>query len=54
MPILLCKLDYKNRQVGIFNQINLSGDFKKDMQFIEDAYREIEGKIPEYYNPDIF
>lgn len=54
VPILLCKLDYKNKQVGIFNKINPSGDFEKDMQFIEDAYRGIEGKISEYYNPDIF
>ena len=54
VPILLCKLDYKNKQVGIFNQINPSSNYEKDMKFIEDAFRNVEGKIPEYYNPDIF
>ena len=54
VPILLCKLDYKNKQVGIFNKINPSSDYEKDMKFIEDAFRNVEGKIPEYYNPEIF
>ena len=54
VPILLCKLDYKNKQVGIFKKINSSSNYEKDMKFIEDAFRDIKGKIPEYYNPDIF
>jgi len=54
VPILLCKLDYKNKQVGIFKKINPSSNYEKDMKFIEDAFRDIKGKIPEYYNPDIF
>jgi len=30
------------------------GDFKKDMLFIEEKYKNIQGKIPEYYNPKIY
>lgn len=54
VPIVLCKLDFKNKKIGIFDKIYPSGDFEKDMQFIENSYKNVVGKIAENYNPKIF
>ena len=54
VPIVLCKLDFKNKEIGIFDKIYPSGDFEKDMKFIENSYKNVVGKITENYNPKIF
>jgi hypothetical protein len=54
VPIVLCKLDFKNKKIGIFEKIHPSGDFEKDMKFIENSYKNVVGKIPENFNPNIF
>ena len=53
IPILLLKMDYERKEVGIMCEFMPSGDFEKDMIFIEDKYKDVKGKMPEYYNPKI-
>ena len=54
VPILLLKMDYENRQVGIICDFFPCGDFEKDMLFIQEQYKDVKGRIPENYNPKIF
>ena len=53
VPILLLKMDYERKEVGIICEFMPIGDFEKDMLFIQDKYKDVKGKIPEYYNPKI-
>ena len=53
LPILLIAMDYKNKKVGIINQFIPTDDIEKDMLFIQEQFKNIEGKIPENYNPII-
>ena len=53
LPILLLGMDYKNKKVGIINQFSPTDDIEKDMLFIQEQFKNIEGKIPENYNPII-
>jgi 1-acyl-sn-glycerol-3-phosphate acyltransferase len=53
LPILLLAMDYKNKKVGIINQFIPTDDIEKDMLFIQEQFKNIEGKIPENYNPII-
>ena len=53
LPILLLAMDYKNKKVGIINQFIPTDDIEKDILFIQDQFKNIEGKIPENYNPII-
>ena len=54
VPVSLGYLDFKNKIAGVGGIFNLTGDFEKDMQFIEDFYKDIPGKHPELYNKKIF
>ena len=54
VPILLLKLDYKNKEIGIVKIMNPSDDKEKDLQIIEDIFKSIKGKNPENFNPKIF
>ena len=54
VPISLGYLDFKKKEAGLGPILYPTGDFEKDMQVIEDFYRNIEGKNPENYNPKIF
>ena len=54
VPILLIKMDYETKEVGVICNFKACGDFKKDMLFIQEKYKNIKGKIPEYYNPKIY
>ena len=53
VPILLLKTDYENKEVGIICDFIPCGDFEKDMLFIQEQYKDVKGKIPENYNPEI-
>ena len=46
-------MDYKNKEVGVINQFITTNDIEKDMLFIQDQFKNIQGKIPENYNPNI-
>ncbi len=54
VPVSLGYLDYKEKEGGVLDLFQLSGDFEKDMQHIQQLYKPITGKFPENYNPDIF
>ena len=54
VPIILTKLDYKNKEVGFIAKLKPSGDIEKDLDFIQDQYKDIKGKTPENYNPKIY
>ena len=54
VPIVLCKLDFKTKTCGAFDQITPTGDFNLDMKYIEDAFKDFQGKNIENYNPKIF
>ena len=49
VPIILCKLDYKTKTCGAFDQITPTGDFNLDMKYIEDAFKDFQGKNIENY-----
>ena len=54
IPIVLLKLDYKKKEIGIFNQIIASGNIEKDMRFIQVQFSDVEAKYPDQYNPNIY
>ncbi len=54
VPVSLGYLDYKNKIAGIGGLISLSGDIDKDMEIIEDFYKDITAKYPELYNKKIY
>ena len=54
VPILLHKIDYGKKEIGIICEFEATGNFEKDMLFIEEKYKNIKGKNPENYNPSIF
>ena len=54
VPLLLFSMDYKKKEVGIITEFMTTGDFEKDILFIQQQYTNITGKIPENYNPKIY
>lgn len=51
VPIVLCYVDYGKKEGGIAPfVINPSGNYAKDMEKIEDFYRNITAKYPENFN----
>ncbi|HCQ14622.1 MAG TPA: glycerol acyltransferase [Cryomorphaceae bacterium] len=54
VPISMGYLDYEKKIGGVLGVFEPSGDFEKDMHFIQEQYRPIKGKHPENYNPQIF
>jgi len=54
VPILLLKMDYENKEIGIMCEFNASGNFEADMLFIQEKYKNIKGKTPANYNPKIY
>ena len=54
VPILLLKMDYEKKEIGIISEFIPSGNFEEDMFFIQEKYKNIKGKTPEYYNPKIY
>lgn len=54
VPISLGYLDYKKKEAGVMYAFFPSGNFEKDMQFIQDRYNKIDPKHPEAYNPKIY
>ena len=54
VPILLVKMDYKNKEIGIIDTLKPTGNLEEDFYFIQEKYKDIIGKIPENYNPKIY
>lgn len=54
VPVALGFMDYGKKETGVLSVFDLSGDFEKDMQFIQDSYLPITPKYPNQYNPNIY
>jgi 1-acyl-sn-glycerol-3-phosphate acyltransferase len=54
VPILLLKMDYEKKEIGIMCYFIPCGNFEKDMLFIQEQYKDVKGKITGNYNPKIF
>lgn len=50
VPIAVGFLDYKNKEVGIERILNISGDYKKDFEIIQNIYKTKTAKHPEKFN----
>ncbi|MFK5880526.1 MAG: hypothetical protein QM478_13650 [Flavobacteriaceae bacterium] len=53
VPVLLGYLDYVDKTVGIGATINLTKDFKSDMNKIQGYYKNFSAKYPQNYNEKI-
>ena len=47
-------MDYEKKEIGIMCEFNTSGNFEKDMLFIQEKYKNVKGKTPGNYNPKIY
>jgi len=54
IPILFLKIDYKSKEIGVFNDFYPTGNFEQDMMFIQKEFNSFVGKHPANYNPIIF
>lgn len=54
VPISMGYLDYQKKIGGILDVFEPSGDEEKDFTYIQESYRNIPGKNPDQYNPEIF
>jgi len=54
VPISLGYLDYGKKEAGVLGTFQPSGNFEKDMAYIEAQYRDITPCHPEDYNPKIY
>ncbi len=51
VPIFLCKIDYKLKEIGIIKKLDISGDFEKDIKKINNFCKNIVPKYPEKFKP---
>jgi 1-acyl-sn-glycerol-3-phosphate acyltransferase len=54
LPIIAAYLDYKKKEAGVAALFRPTGNFEKDMEEIENVYKNITPKYPEKFNPRIF
>jgi 1-acyl-sn-glycerol-3-phosphate acyltransferase len=47
IPMILCKFDYRNREVHFAEPFYATDDKDADFQFIEDHFKKVKGKNPE-------
>ena len=53
VPILLLKIDYKLKEIGVISEFYPSGNLENDMKYIEQKYKSVNAKFPKLYNPII-
>jgi 1-acyl-sn-glycerol-3-phosphate acyltransferase len=53
VPILFGYLDYEKKIAGITGYIHPTGDMEADMKVIMDFYKNVKGKFPENFSPDV-
>ena len=53
IPLLLLKMDYENKEMGVISEFYPTGNIIEDLDFIQSKFKDIKGKIPENYNPKI-
>ena len=54
VPIVLVKIDYRLKEVGVISEMVASGNIEEEMIQIEKKFKNVIGKIPQNYNPKIF
>lgn len=55
VPIILSFLDYGKRKLGVLKFVSTKdGTFEEVMEEIQEYYKDISGKIPENFNPNIY
>ena len=54
VPIVLMYMDYAKKEVGFLDVLYPSGDLQKDMEMIQEYYKDKVGKNPELFNPIIY
>ncbi len=54
VPISLGYCDYPRKEAGVGKLVYPSGNYKGDMEIIQQFYADKRGKIPENYNPKIY
>jgi 1-acyl-sn-glycerol-3-phosphate acyltransferase len=54
VPVALGYLDYKKKIAGVGGLIDLTDNFKDDMQKIQDFYKDVTAKFPKNYNKKIY
>lgn len=50
IPIQLAVIDYKNKEVGIFEVFNPTGDMEQDIDYIRRQYHKYQAKYPEKFH----
>ena len=54
VPLCLGLLDYEKKQAGIGGLLSMTGNFEKDMLYIQRFYENANPKYPDRYNKRIF
>ncbi|MEE2930994.1 MAG: 1-acyl-sn-glycerol-3-phosphate acyltransferase [Bacteroidota bacterium] len=54
VPIILTGIDYKKKVIGVIGKLIPTGDFNKDMKYIQDKFQYLYPKNPQNYNINIF
>ncbi|MCC5916808.1 MAG: 1-acyl-sn-glycerol-3-phosphate acyltransferase [Cryomorphaceae bacterium] len=54
VPIALGFMDYGKKHTGVLAVFTPTGDFKKDMRYIESEYKKVTPRYPDKYNEKIF
>jgi 1-acyl-sn-glycerol-3-phosphate acyltransferase len=52
LPIFLAKVDFKNKQSGVFHTFQLTDNMDDDIRAIQESYKKIQGKYPELQYPE--
>ncbi|WP_218944227.1 1-acyl-sn-glycerol-3-phosphate acyltransferase [Marinicella rhabdoformis] len=52
LPIFLAKVDFKNKESGVFHTYKLTGNKEEDIRSIQESYKKIHGKFPELQFPE--
>ncbi|MFK8013385.1 MAG: 1-acyl-sn-glycerol-3-phosphate acyltransferase [Marinicellaceae bacterium] len=51
LPIFLAKVDFHNKQSGVFHTYHLTGDKDYDIRSIQESYKKVLGKFPDLQFP---
>ncbi len=50
VPIVLMKIDYKKKEIGVCGNIMPSGDYNSDIEYIQKKYHNVNAKYPNNFN----
>ncbi|TDR22560.1 1-acyl-sn-glycerol-3-phosphate acyltransferase [Marinicella litoralis] len=52
LPIFLAKVDFRNKESGVFHTFHLTGDKDGDIRSIQESYKKVRGKYPDLQYPE--